>query len=97
MWDRYVEQNPETPARTIDGEAIVITPHDSTLHTLNDTATYIWDRADGSRRLSDIAAEMLETFEVEETALRADAESFVEEAVQKGLMFVHDEPRAGGS
>ncbi len=96
MWDRYVEQNPETPARTIDGEAIVITPHDSTLHTLNDTATYIWDRADGSRRLSEIAADMLAEFDVSETELRADAISFVEEAVKKGLMFVHDEPRASG-
>lgn len=92
MWNRYVAQNPDTPARTIDGEAIVITPHDSTLHTLNETATYIWDRADGTRTLEDIAKEMLEEFEVEEDTLRADALAFVEEAVEKGLMQVSDEP-----
>lgn len=92
MWTRYVAQNPDTPARTIDGEAIVITPHDSTLHTLNETATFIWDRADGTRTLEQISAEMLAEFEVDEETLRADALAFVEEAVQKGLVLVTDTP-----
>ncbi len=97
MWTRYLAQNPDTPARTIDGEAIVITPHDSTLHTLNTTATFIWDRADGSRTLEAIAQEMLEEFDVEEDVLRADALAFVEEAVSKGLMQASDEPSSGAS
>lgn len=92
MWTRYIAQNPDTPARTIDGEAIVITPHDSTLHTLNETATYIWDRADGTRTLEQIAQQMLEEFEVEPETLKADALAFVEEAVQKGLLHVSEEP-----
>jgi hypothetical protein len=92
MWTRYIAQNPDTPARTIEGEAIVITPHDSTLHTLNTTATFIWDRADGTRTLADIAAELIGEFEVDEETLRADALAFVEEAVAKGLMQVSDEP-----
>lgn len=95
MWTRYIAQNPDTPARTIEGEAIVITPHDSTLHTLNETATFIWDRADGTRTLADIAEEMLGEFEVDESTLKADALAFVEEAVEKGLMQVSDEPAKG--
>lgn len=95
MWTRYLAQNPDTPARTIDGEAIVITPHDSTLHTLNATATFIWDRADGTRTLEAIAAEMIEEFDVEESVLREDALAFVEEAVTKGLMQASDEPSSG--
>lgn len=92
MWTRYLSQNPDTPARTIDGEAIVITPHDSTLHTLNETATFIWDRADGTKTLEEIAQEMLEAFEVDEATLREDALAFVEEAIEKGLMISSDEP-----
>lgn len=95
MWTRYIAQNPDTPARTIEGEAIVITPHDSTLHTLNETATFIWDRADGTRTLADIAEEMLGEFEVDESTLKADALAFVEEAVAKGLMQASDEPAKG--
>lgn len=100
MWGLYLCQNPDTPARTIDGEAIVITPADSTLHTLNDTATFIWDRADGTRTLEQIAAEMAREFEVDEAALRADALTFVEDAVRRGLLLTSDvragaEPRSG--
>lgn len=92
MWTRYIAQNPDTPARTIDGEAIVITPHDSTLHTLNETATFIWDRADGTRTLEDIAKEMVGQFDVAEEVLREDALAFVEEAVSKGLMQATEGP-----
>lgn len=92
MWTRYIAQNPDTPARTIDGEAIVITPHDSTLHTLNETATFIWDRADGTRTLEDIAREMAGEFDVAEEVLREDALAFVEEAVSKGLMHATEGP-----
>lgn len=92
MWNRYIAQNPDTPARTIEGEAIVITPHDSMLHTLNETATFIWDRADGTRTLAEIAAELLAEFEVGEEELRADAIAFVETAVDKGLMLATENP-----
>ena len=95
MWTLFIRQNPDTPARTIDGEALVITPEDSRLHTLNETATYIWDRADGSRTLEAIAAEMADAFEVDPATLRAEAVAFVEDAVQRGLMVVSDRPAAG--
>lgn len=95
MWSLYIRQNPDTPARTIDGEALVITPEDSKLHTLNDTATYIWDRADGTRTLEAIAAEMVDEFEVDLATLRADAVAFVEDAVRRGLILTSESPASG--
>jgi len=96
MWDelasKYISQNPDTPARTIEGEAIVITPHDSTLHTLNGTATFIWDHADGTKTLGQITEQLLTTYEVEEDVAREDALAFVQEAVAKGLILTGDEP-----
>ena len=90
MWTLYLRQNPDTPARTIDGEAIVITPADSTLHTLNDTATFIWDRADGTRTLQAIADELLEEFDVDAETLRTDALAFVEDAVRRNLLLTSE-------
>jgi hypothetical protein len=92
MWNLYLRQNPDTPARTIDGEAIVITPDDSTLHTLNDTATFIWDRADGTRTLDAIVVEMLDEFEVDEATLRKDALAFVDDAVARQLLLTSERP-----
>ena len=93
LWTLYPAQNPDTPARTIDGEAVVITPHDSTLHTLNETATFIWDRADGTRTLQTIAKELVEEFDVDDETARNDAEAFVRSAVEKGLMRIQDAPK----
>ncbi|HEY4222977.1 MAG TPA: PqqD family protein [Myxococcota bacterium] len=92
MWTLYLRQNPETPARTIEGEAIVITPADSTLHTLNDTATFIWDRSDGTRTLEAIAAEMIDAFDVDGDTLKRDALAFVQDAVKRNLLLISEHP-----
>ena len=86
MWEKYPRQNPDTPTRTIEGEAVVITPDDSQLHNLNATATLIWERSNGTRSLEEIFSEMLETYEVEESELRADILDFIQESQSKGML-----------
>jgi hypothetical protein len=87
LWQLYIQQNPATPTRTIDGESLVITPHDSTLHALNHTASFIWERADGSRRVCDIAAEMLADFDIDEPTATVEVNAFVRDAVARGLLL----------
>ena len=86
MWEKYPRQNPDTPTRTIEGEAVVITPDDSQLHNLNQTATLIWERANGTQSLEEIFKEMLTTYEVEENELRADIIEFIQESQSKGML-----------
>ena len=86
MWEKYPRQNPDTPTRTIEGEAVVITPDDSQLHNLNQTATLIWERANGTQSLEEIFKEMLATYEVEENELRTDILEFIEESQSKGML-----------
>jgi Coenzyme PQQ synthesis protein D (PqqD) len=92
LWQLYIQQNPATPTRSVDGEALVITPHDSTLHALNQTATFVWDRADGSRRLSDIAEELLANYDIDEATLRAEVLAFVADARARGLVLTDTSP-----
>lgn len=92
MLNQFPQQNPDTPARSIDGEALVITPHDSHLHTLNATATAIWDLADGARSLEEIVDVVVERFEVSRDVAVADARAFVEEATSRGLLLLHERP-----
>tara|TARA_B100000925_G_C21810823_1_gene388728 strand:+ start:159 stop:446 length:288 start_codon:yes stop_codon:yes gene_type:complete len=86
MWEKYPRQNPDTPTRTIQGEAVVITPDDSQLHNLNQTATLIWERSNGTQSLEEIFEEMLMTYEVEAGELRADIIDFIEESQSKGML-----------
>ena len=92
LWDWFLSQNPDTPARTIDQEAVVITPHDSRIHALNPTATFIWDQADGTRTLTTILAELLEEFEVDAALAREDAAVFVSEGLRLGLFVMTQTP-----
>jgi hypothetical protein len=92
VWTQYIQQNPATPTRSIDGEALVITPQDSTLHALNETATFVWDRADGKQRVCDIATALLNDFDVDEATARAEVTRFVEEAVARGLLHASAQP-----
>jgi len=92
MWGKYPRQNPDTPARSIEGEAIVITPDDSKMHNLNPTATFVWDRADGNRKLEIIFQEMLAEYDVEEANLREDILLFIHEAHDKGMLDLCEKP-----
>ena len=84
MWEKYPRQNPETPTRTIEGEAIVITPDDSKMHNLNPTATFIWtvQMAPAEAIFQAMQAE----YEVSETQLRDDILAFVNESQSKGML-----------
>lgn len=92
MWNMYPAQNPDAPARTVAGEAVVITPHDSVIHSLNETATFVWDRADGRKTLAAILEEFREVFDVELAVLEADVSNFVQEAQARGMLSLHEAP-----
>lgn len=50
-----MHKNENTASRIIDGQAVIMTLEDNTLHTLNDTGSRIWELCDGQRTIEDIA------------------------------------------
>ena len=88
--DKYLVQNPANPARVIEGEAVVITPDDSQLHSLNEVGTFIWERADGSRTVAQIVDELCQCFEVDRAQAARDVVAFVDQCCQKKLMLLQD-------
>lgn len=89
----YLVQNVETPARVMDGNAVVITPHDAVLHTLNEVGTFIWSRADGTRTVEQIVGELVTAFAVGPEDATRDATEFIEACVKRGLMHLSDVPQ----
>src|SRR6202012_41185 len=76
----YVARNPRVAARSLDGEMMIMSGRDSTLFTLNRTATILWQSADGATPLDQIVEQRICTeFEVEPAAALQDAEALARE------------------
>jgi hypothetical protein len=77
----------------LDGETIVMSVSDSSLFTLNEVATAIWNAADGRTSLEDIVRRgICAEFDVEAAEACADAETFCRELAGHGILRVSTEP-----
>ncbi len=92
MTDGYPLQNPRAAWRIYDGEAVVVSADDSSLHMLNAVATVIWEAADGGSDLDALVARVRREFEVEPAQARRDVVDFVERLVERGLVTSLDRP-----
>lgn len=95
MAERYLAQDPRAAWRVYDGEAVIISPDDSTLHTLNAVGTLIWEAADGKTTPGAIVGRICDEFEVERERAERDAMAFIEGLRQRGLLVMSDAPQAG--
>ena len=96
----FVARNPRVAARSLDGEMMLMSARDSTLFTLNKTATIIWQSADGNTSLDEIVqTRICAEFEVEPTEALHDAESLARELASHDILQVSEQPipQAGGS
>lgn len=78
-------QNQKIAYRVIDGSAVLVNPEDSTLYTLNEVATRIWELSNGQNTLEEIATAICQEFDVDfDTALR-DTKQTIESLTAKQL------------
>src|SRR5947199_10794937 len=88
----YIARSTEIAARVLGGEMMIMSARDSTLFNLNEVATAIWEAADGVTRLEEIVQRKVGAeFEVEPTEALKDAESFVKELSDGGILLVSDQ------
>ena len=96
MLDEYVVKNNEKTAyRTINGEAVVVNLKDSTFHTLNPVATFIWEQADGQTKTEQMIEKICQEFEVDRDTAEKDCLEFLGELVSKGLVVLSQNPPEG--
>lgn len=79
----------------LDGEAFIYDPSTADTHRLNETAYYIWQRCDASRRLSDIAGELADEYDVDLAEAAAHVARIVSDFVARRLVVPANEPLAG--
>jgi len=93
MLDQYVVKNNEKTAyRIIDGEAVLVNLKDSTFHTLNPVATFIWEQADGQIKTEQIIEKICQEFEVDRDTAQRDCLEFLGELLSKGLVILSQNP-----
>jgi hypothetical protein len=80
-------QHPNAAWRELDGAIVIISPEDSVLHELNETAGFVWKHASGQHSIAEIAAKLAEEYEVDSSTALADTQAFVAELCSKGLML----------
>jgi len=74
---------------------MIMSAVDSTFFTLNETGTAIWQAADGQTLLSEIVAtKICAQFDVSPSEAQQDAEQFVKELLQHGILRIAHQPIA---
>jgi Coenzyme PQQ synthesis protein D (PqqD) len=83
-------RNPRLAWREIGGEIVIISPDDSQVHELNETASAIWRQADGTKTWDEIAVRVVAEFEVELNEARADVAQLAAVLSEKRLLLEAD-------
>jgi len=93
MNPKYVARSSAIAARKLGEEMIVMSAVNSTLFTLNEVATVIWQAADGKTPLTDIVeGTVCREFDVTPELAYQDAEALVNELVGHGILLVSEQP-----
>jgi hypothetical protein len=89
----YVARDPRVAARSLDGEMMIMSGRDSTLFTLNETATILWQAADGITPLDEIVdRKICADFEVERLVALQDAEALARDLAAHEILKVSEQP-----
>jgi predicted RecB family endonuclease len=90
---RYVARSSEIAARHLGNEMMIMSGKDSTLFSLNEVATVIWEAADGVTTLDEIVERRIcQEFDVELSEALRDAEALAEALAGHGLLLLSDKP-----
>jgi hypothetical protein len=90
---RYVVRSAAIAARRLGDEMMIMSASNSTLFTLNDVATVIWESADGSSTLEDIVSKKIcKRFDIGWEEALKDAETLVSGLAEYGLLLISNQP-----
>jgi Coenzyme PQQ synthesis protein D (PqqD) len=89
----YIARSPRIAARKLGDEMLVMSGCDSTLFTLNSTATVLWQAADGSTPVDEIVERhVCSEFEVQPEEALHDAEELATHLSKHGILLISERP-----
>jgi Coenzyme PQQ synthesis protein D (PqqD) len=97
MKDARPMPNPLLAWREIENSVVIISPEDSVVHELNDTASFIWKQFNGKDTLEKIAARLVEEYEIDTETALADIERLATALGEKGLLQGYSQVAQGAA
>ncbi len=85
-----VRRKDNTVFRNIEDTGLIMNPEDSTLHTLNEVACFIWDLIADERVVGEVAAKVHESYKCTPEQAAADVQTFLAILVDRGLVTVSE-------
>lgn len=85
---RRFRRNPHAAGRIIDGLAFVVTPDDNKLHTLNGSATRLWNLAVRPVTVAEAAHSLTEVYDVDAASAERDATECLDDLVARNILLV---------
>lgn len=90
---RYVARSTSIAARALGDETMIMSAKTSTLFTLNEVASVIWQAADGVTPLEQIVATRIcPRYDIAPDLALKDAEALVEDLASHGILLLSDKP-----
>ena len=86
MEKRCPVRNPDIVARKDEKEALLFDPSNGRMLCMNHTGVFVWEKSDGKSTLEDIAAGMVEDFDVSRDDARKDCMLFLKELEEAGFI-----------
>jgi hypothetical protein len=90
----FWQKNQALAWREIDDETVIISPHDSVMHELNDTGSFLWKNIDGKKSAAELAELLVENYAVTPDIALSDTQALLEEMSSRKLVVTI--PATGG-
>lgn len=82
--------NPLLAWREIDGQVVIISPQDSVVHELNETASFIWKQVGSARDAAEIATKIEAKYSISASEAQQDTAEFLASLAAKGLLQIEE-------
>lgn len=83
---RKISRTTHVAWRIIDGKAYIVNTRNSTMHELDETATFIWKALDRHRTAEHLTEQLRQTYEVSHAQAQKDVSEFLDDLKTKGLI-----------
>lgn len=76
--------------KELDDNVYILDPKNTTIHTLNETASFIWRITNRPISIGDISERICDEFDADEKRIAKDVKKFVERYLKQGYLDIFE-------